>query len=423
MIEEITLKNFRTHKSTTIKLKPVTLLIGNNNSGKTNFLAGVQHFCSLLRKAERSERSQGGDDRIAVEAQDYFPHQHRLTENNAPMSISIRWSNPQERNLMIESVPPGKITYEMTLYESQELSKLQVGCKQKITIELANTGQSITERIGYDTPSNLINLEHLIGTTSSLPEAEKNLCRLFFRDFTGVATYHLQPWFLKHFDKNGKTNKSVDPLTILHLLGYEGRNFQELLLRIKENDERTFSRFMALMRRFERGFHGVRYDPVQSSPIWEFDLGRKQLVDEFIPDVVSDGFLKAAAIGLLVSLSKQPALIMLEEIENGINPGNIQELMYWIWQATSLNQEGYASQFILTSHSPGVLREFHDHLDHVYTFHLDKRRFQSDVRNLNDTLDTLIGIGTIEGDIDEETGVVNVPRYQLADLWYSGAIG
>ncbi|WP_083786884.1 AAA family ATPase [Gloeothece verrucosa] len=44
MFTKITLKNFRTHKLTTIELQPVTLLIGNNNSGKTNFLAGIQHF-------------------------------------------------------------------------------------------------------------------------------------------------------------------------------------------------------------------------------------------------------------------------------------------------------------------------------------------------------------------------------------------
>jgi len=64
---------------------------------------------------------------------------------------------------------------------------------------------------------------------------------------------------------------------------------------------------------------------------WQFDLGRNvQLLDEFSPDVVSDGLLKAAAISLLVSLQNSPAL-MLEEIENGINPGNIQEVMNCIY--------------------------------------------------------------------------------------------
>jgi predicted ATPase len=121
---------------------------------------------------------------------------------------------------------------------------------------------------------------------------------------------------------------------------------------------------------------------------------------------------------------------MLEEIENGINPGNIQQLMNWIWQAASPSQEGLSSQFIITSHSPSVLREFNEHPDHVYTVRLDKRSRQSDVRNLNIALDTLVGIGTIkddevEYDSDEDTGnqLIKIPKYQLAELWYSGTIG
>ncbi|WP_413171691.1 AAA family ATPase [Anabaena azotica] len=49
---QVTLENFRTHKLTTIELYPVTLLIGNNNSGKTNLLVGIQHFCHLIRRGK-----------------------------------------------------------------------------------------------------------------------------------------------------------------------------------------------------------------------------------------------------------------------------------------------------------------------------------------------------------------------------------
>lgn len=63
----------------------------------------------------------------------------------------------------------------------------------------------------------------------------------------------------------------------------------------------------------------------------------------------------------------------------------------------------------------------------MYTFRIDKRSFQSDVRNLNDALDMLVGIGTLEGEIidDEVTGKrrVKIPKYKLAELWYSGIIG
>lgn len=181
------------------------------------------------------------------------------------------------------------------------------------------------------------------------------------------------------------------------------------------------------MRRFDHNFHGVRYNDKISKLAWIFDLGQNTKLQEFLPDAVSDGFMKAAAISLLASLYRTPSLILLEEIENGVNPGNIQELMRWIWQMTSPTSEGFTSQFIITSHSPSVLREFHNHLDHVYTMRLEKRNRKSDVRNLNTSLETLVGIGTVEGEIieDETTGkkIVEIPKYRLAELWYEGTIG
>ena len=237
----------------------------------------------------------------------------------------------------------------------------------------------------------------------------------FFGDFANTYSYHFQPDFLKGLVKDDQISNlddfhdeigKSDFIKIPSELGNTGRGLQAVIKYIKEKEERTFTRFTALMRRFENNFQGVRYNDNISKLVWEFDLGRKGIVEEFPPDSVSDGFMKAAAISLLASLHRPPTLILLEEIENGVNPGNIQELMRWIWQMTSPTSEGFTSQFIITSHSPSVLREFHDHLDHVYTVRLEKRNRTSDVRNLNTSLETLVGIGTVEGDIvdDETTG-------------------
>jgi len=48
------------------------------------------------------------------------------------------------------------------------------------------------------------------------------------------------------------------------------------------------------MRRLERSFYGIISDPKHRKIIWQFDLGRNvQLLDEFSPDVVSDGLLSS----------------------------------------------------------------------------------------------------------------------------------
>ncbi|OIP72963.1 MAG: chromosome segregation protein SMC [Oscillatoriales cyanobacterium CG2_30_40_61] len=420
MFKKITLKNYRTHKSTTLELQPITLLIGNNSSGKTNFLSGIQHFSGLIRQGNPFKEQ---DRRVQVK--DYFPHRYRLAKDDDTMSIEIEWS--KNNNF---------VKYQMELYQNENFAG-KVGCREKIELSINNLQNLQPFTNGYKKETDLIELR--LNIEKSQKDEEKELLNLFFRDCAYTFGYHLQPSFLKgiindtaNFDNANFDNWINQEIKIPSFLGYEGKNLQKLIYYVKTKEERVFTRFLTLMRRFadNKNFQGIRYDQRNSKLLWEFDLGRTttdRLVDEFPPEVISDGLLKAAAIALLLSIKNPPALMLMEEIENGINPGNIQELMRWIWQATAPNQKDITPQFILTSHSPSVLREFHKNLDSVYTFRLNKRTYQSDVRNLNQALDTLIGIGAVEGEIieDEATGkrLVEIPQYQLAELWYSGTIG
>jgi predicted ATPase len=424
MFKQVTLENFRTHKSTTIELYPVTLLIGNNNSGKTNLLAGIQHFCNLVKRGNSNNEI----DQTINANKDLSPHKYRLAKDDEPMSFSILWNNQY-----------GKINYKIEICKNYNLMS-NASCKEKIIVQLTNNQIHKEVESGYNQPKTTLELRKKIQLDPFLEETEKALCELFFVYFTNTFSYHFQPTFLKQKDNRDEDQQEesefnnsleIEMSRIPISLGETGSNFQSVLCYVKEKEQRIYSSFIAKLRTVDSSFIGVRYDSRQSSLIWEFDLGRKGYVEEFMPDVVSDGFMKIAAISLLTSLKIQPALMMLEEIENGINPGNIQQLMNWIWQATSYSHNNFAeTQFILTSHSPSVLREFNQHPDHVYTVRLDKRSRQSDVRNLNTALDTLVGIGAIKDDeveyeIEENTNkkLIKIPKYQLAELWYTGTIG
>lgn len=424
MFKKITLKNYRTHKLTVLELRPLTLLIGNNSSGKTNFLSGVKHFSQLIGRSFLPNM----EDRCLV-ANDYRDHRYLLASAKEGMSIEIEW----EKDKYI-------VLYSLELY-ANEIFPAGVGCREKIEVRSPDETSSKKANLGCDKKkeTNLIEMASKFESILKLKGQEKNLLNNFFNDCQNIASYHLQPSFLKGLLNDNTTNLDEwleglsDHIDIPSYLGYEGKNLQHLIYFLKNRDEKVFTRFLILMRRFanNQNFLGVRYDKQLSQLFWEFDLGRNKadrLSDEFLPDVISDGLMKAAAIALLVSIQKPPALILIEEIENGVNPGNIQELINWMWQATSSDETEQTPQFILTSHSPSVLREFNENLDAVYTFRLNKRDYRSDVRNLSTALDTLIGIGAVEGEIidkDEKTGKrsVQIPKFQLAELWYSGTIG
>jgi predicted ATPase len=416
MFKNVKLINYKTHHLTEVHLSPITLLIGNNSSGKTNLMSGIQHFANLVRRGNPSPNRENKP----IRSGDYFPLKYRLAKESEPMSMSITW---QSSNNIID--------YKMELYLCREMPG-NVACKESLSIQGESDDKSKNINFGFEQPTQNVGLRIHIGQSSAFTQDDKDLIGRFFRDFSSTFSYHFQPSYLR----NSQISISVDSkdIRIPTHLGYEGNNLNAMILYVKQYEERVFSRFLTLMRRFQPSFQGVRLDKERQGGclIWEFDLGRDKsdsqlLVDEFTSDSVSDGFLKAAALALLVSLQWPPSLILIEEIENGVNPGNIQEIMDWLWKAALSSDNTATPQFILTSHSPSVLREFHEHLDCVYTTRLQKKGWKSDVRNLSQALDTLIGIGTVEGDSipDQESGLfkIQIPKYQLAELWYSGTIG
>lgn len=117
-------------------------------------------------------------------------------------------------------------------------------------------------------------------------------------------------------------------------------------------------------------------------------------------------------------------MMMLEEIENGINQKNLSEFLSWLFD---ISQKGLKTQFILTTHSPSVIREFSKCLDSVYNFKLNRKKgYRTMVTNLNEALKPLVNMGTIEEDsIINRNGkeVITVKPYELTELFYNGILG
>ncbi|WP_069471188.1 AAA family ATPase [Candidatus Marithrix sp. Canyon 246] len=155
---------------------------------------------------------------------------------------------------------------------------------------------------------------------------------------------------------------------------------------------------------------------------WQFDLTKDSSnLPYFEPKLVSEGLLKAGAVALLCALKHPPALIMIEEIENGVNIENVAEFLGWIRQTIGKDKR---TKFILTTHSPSVIRQFSGDLDAVYNVHLRSKDHRSLLTNLNDALSVYVRMGTVEGDFEEKEGkeIVKVKPYKLTELFYGGIL-
>lgn len=399
MFKKFRLRNYRTHIDTTLELKDVTLLIGSNNSGKSNMLAGLNHFSMLVN---RTFPEVSGD--ITLKTSDFFPHKHSLNGPEIPISFYCEWE-----------ILDKKVEYELEIYS---MDTQMIGCKEKIVIT-TNKLREFTH--GISEPSQEMLLRTKLETENlGLTDDEIHLPNIFFRSLASMYSYHFQPGFLKKEDFSERLSKSGEKPNIAVEIGREGTNFQRLVKYVKEHEQETYGKFLGYLKRFIKSFNEVFID--KGAVKWQFDMGGPEF-PYFAPGQVSDGLVKAGAIALLCAMPTPPAMIMIEEVENGINQKKLSEFLSWLSQTAD---KGQRTQFIITSHSPSVLREFSSRLDAVYNFYLREKGYKTLATNLNDAIKPLINMGTIEEEnIVERDGkeVIQVKPYELTELFYNGVIG
>ncbi|MFK5969788.1 MAG: AAA family ATPase [Candidatus Marithrix sp.] len=416
MFETIRIKNFRTHIDTSINLSDLTLVIGANNSGKSNLLAGISHFAKLVSRAYPGNKR---DKTISYN--DFFPHRHSLCDEKEPMSFYCSWKKDIYH-------------FEYDLVLIPDVRKIL--CKEKLKI---SDNREFTH--GYDLNSSEILLRTKI-SEQGIGKELLSVIEIFFRSLSFAFYYNLQPSFLNGTGIPFKYNHSLQDFTsashtnfcqqyeeqgkrpnIAIGLGEQGYNFQELIKYVTKHDDHTYGRFRGYLQRFVKSFNGIIIE--RSGVKWQFDMGENNF-PYYDAEKVSDGLLKAGAVALLCSMKTPPSVIMLEEVENGINQKNLKEFLAWLKATSHLN----ATQFILTSHSPSVIREFNKNLNDVYSVVLkEKNRYESKITNLNDALNPLVDIGAVNEDAiigyKEKDGkkIVQIRAYELTELFYNGVLG
>lgn len=375
MFKSFKILNFRTHLNTELKLQDLTLVIGSNNSGKSNLLDALSFFSKLVSNAfPDSTKSK------SVKNSHYFANRHSLSSNNTPIVFNCEWGEDNTNAIY---------QLELYCYEGEK-----VGCRERLTFN------NKTYENGFDKQVS----DLLLRTLIQKQEKDTKVVELidgFFRSLAFLYYYNFQPAPLKgqsfaveYVDGKQKPALKRDflrefkegkRLNIASEIGKEGANFQELIKYVKEEESETYNKFLGFLKRFEDSFVGIHIDRGQVK--WQFDMGNSNF-PFFDADKVSDGLIKAAAVALLCAMKRPPSIIMIEEVENGINQRNLAKFLDWLKDTSN---RGVKTQFILTSHSPSVIREFADKIDCIYNVHLKKKKgYVSEVTNLNEAIKPLV---------------------------------
>ncbi|GAB6163761.1 ATP/GTP-binding protein [Desulfothermus naphthae] len=407
MFVEFMLKNFANHKNTIIKLfGPVVLLIGANSSGKTNLLKGIHFMSKIVSRARPLQKQSDSNEeemRTRIKPKEFRTFYYRWAKGE-PMELSCKWKDARDN----------KILYSFKIFEKNN----QILGKEALIVKINNAEEKIFET----KESESLNLRLKI-QNENLEKNYMQVINAFFADLASIYFFHFQPSALKGLIKQETLLKKDNVLLLPGALGPAGENFPEIVEYVRDNEKKVYDKMVSFLRIIDEKFESAR---VEKGKLRWFYKPEKHIprLYNFTTDQVSDGFIKAAVIALLISLDRSPSMILLEEIENGINPLNIRQLLKWLYQAVGTSNSiarGYITQFILTTHSPIVLREFADNLKCVYSLRRMDKEFLSIVKNLEEVIRTFVEVGTIEGELTEES--VKISKEQLESLWLEGLIG
>ncbi len=421
MFTKFRVRNFKTHLDTEIELKDLTLLIGFNNSGKTNLLKAISFFSEICRNATYSSndfaklRLLDNEESIIdyTHCRKYIHHSQSAVN---PTIFNCEWISNNDEDF--------RISYELEILPDAMFFPI----REKIYFGKNN------DRRNIHSSSKEISIWKQIKENNTIEEDYKLCFFSFWEDLISIKYFFLQTNSLKSKSRSNISffkkeqsllSKGIEDkqlyrfLNLSTMLKEAGEDFLESVKYIKATQSEQYDRFIFYLKRFEPSFVGINteYDEIK----WQFDVGKEKLVN-YTSASISNGLLKAAIIALLCFSKNQPSITILDEIENSLDQYKLVELIEWLRYSSN---QGKNTQFILTSHSPFVIREFSDNLDSVYTVHLKRKKgYVSEVTNLNEELKAINRLGGLrEEGVEEIEGVLHIRKYVLTELFHNGILG
>jgi AAA15 family ATPase/GTPase len=378
MLKRVSIQNFKSLKDVTLDLQQVNLLIGPNNSGKTNFLKALE-FC------HQSEP--------ILDSENLVPSAFLRAEST---SSEYRESEGQR--------------FFTTSYQKKVLSEIKIDLYFKtdgfhetlFTIKWDPISRILQQKIGGEQEYNSMSSSDL----SFFLKSRHNLDR--------IIIYKPDP------------NKLSRPAPVSlgdNIIAADASNLIAFFDKIRDEYYSVYEKIKSDLFKCLPEFNEINFQNVKPTEelIREFGdktfkrigltNGRQKV--KYWADELSEGTLYFLALICIINQPIPPEILLLEEPEKGIHPRRIKEVIEFIRQLAA--EKGV--QVIMTTHSPLVLNEFNDSPECVFIFDKDEEG-ATHVKNLKRDV--------IEPDLElSRQNGVEPPNYtdSLGDSWTIGFLG
>ena len=363
MLREFRVDNFKSLINVVFEPRSTNLLIGRNNSGKTNLCQALRFVSgsSVLELKEAARVAAGvpfGMTNFALE--------------KSTVDFTVRAELPRggerltfEYELTVSPPRPG--SRELAVRLEREILRVDGGAFDDTVLLENDSGQGrlLNEKNPGPYAPPTADVSTYVGTTAPtnatmlqrLSDVEANPTANLFKSYlTGWEYYDLAPAALK-------TSLYKPGDVVVHP---DGGNLASVLLELKSADERRYRKLMEVVRHVDPTFDIINFD------------GRKNNVFMFFEDrdghplpakIASSGTLRFLALAyvLLVQPRSVPSpLYLIEEPENGLHVSVLKTLF------EMADPPPHGPQIVFTSHAPYFIDLFDDHLDGIFLFDCDE---------------------------------------------------
>ncbi len=365
MLRRLEVTNFLSWLELVYEPKEINLVIGRNNTGKSNLLKAIQFISltsglSLDKCAEyigcpihllANHASNINEVSFRVEA--HLPFNQHVGSELISYQYELVLFVPRDRT----ATGGLRVLREQLSMSSDRFGFAKLLGKEGDNVQLLHEGTLERE-----------NTQDFVLTTS--PSDVTMLNRLYDLQTNARANLfkrYLQSW--QFYDLNTKELRSYEFIPNQLVLQSEGKNLASVVSALKRRDERSYRRLVDLVQKLEPGLEYINFPIGDNAPSIFMMFDHKSGLQ--IPAwTMSSGTLRFMALAyVLLVQPSEPRIILIEEPETGIYVGYLRDLMDMMERNPSSN-----TQILLTSHSPYLIDLFDRRLDSVYITRMDKHR-------------------------------------------------
>lgn len=350
-LRRVRIRGYKSIAFCDVTLEPLTILVGRNASGKSNFLNALAFLRDALDGLDSALESHGGisvfsqeprTNRLMFEIESEFPSFRMTCQATYRVELVLnarKQLEVEQEYLKVDDVTNGRscsFTAARGRVSWQGLESFQEGGYQRVPSEDHPAEGSESSYPSLFAPYRADRL--LLGVIGSQP-------------FIDLADGMRSAGF---FNFHPDSIREPQPSVGSPALKRDGRNLARAIEGLKEIEEADVARVAAYLRAIVPGIEGFEVLPVADRETIRFRVQSKAQGSplELYASSMSDGTLRALAslvAAFQIILPTGPSLVAIEEPETALHPAAMRALVAAMDEAT------LRTQILLTTHSPDLL--------------------------------------------------------------------